>query len=330
MTGTSSRMLALLSLLQTPRDWPGRVLAERLEVTTRTVRRDVERLRELGYRIEAAKGPDGGYRLAAGSELPPLLFDDDQAVALRNVSSSGVDIEEAAVRALATVGQVMPSRLRHRIDALQFTGTASRTRVDPAVLDAVSGAVRGRMTLRFDYGDRGRPPRRAQPHGLLARHGLWYLVAWDLDREDWRIYRLDRMTPRIPTGQSFTPRPVPTGDVGSFLAARSKGSSDENRWPCVGQFEISPSARELAPWNGDGMVEAITDRSSLVTAGSWSWTGLLAHILRLDAPFRILGPQELIAASEGLVQRLNSSQAHSRPSPGAVGNCPPPLESSRT
>lgn len=304
-------MLALLSLLQTRRDWPGQVLAERLDVTTRTVRRDVDRLRELGYQIGAAKGPDGGYRLAAGSELPPLLFDDDQAVAiavaLQNVSSSGVAIEEAADRALAAVRQVMPSRLRHRVDGVQFTGTASRDQVDPATLEAVSEAVRLNKILRFDYRDRDTPPRRVEPHGLVARNGSWYLVAWDLDREDWRIYRLDRMAPRTPAGPSFVPRSVPTGDVGTFLAARSKGSTDEDRWPCVGQFEVSLSVRELAPWLLDGKVEAITDRSSLVTAGSWSWTGLLAHILRLDAPFRIVGPQPLVAASAALAERLDRS-----------------------
>ena len=165
-------MLALLSLLQSRRDWPGSVLADRLEVSPRTVRRDVDRLRELGYVITAVKGPDGGYRLAAGSELPPLLFDDEQAVsiavALQSMRSSGVDLDVAAERALRTVRQVMPSRLRHRIDSIRFLDSGSRTRVDPKVLEAVSTATREHTTLRFDYGADGeRAPARALRHPRL-------------------------------------------------------------------------------------------------------------------------------------------------------------------
>ncbi|QNG19368.1 WYL domain-containing protein [Rhodococcus triatomae] len=308
MTATSSRMLALLSLLQTRRDWPGHVLSERLGVTTRTVRRDVDRLRELGYRIGAIKGPDGGYRLEAGSELPPLLFDDEQAIAiaiaLRNAASSGVDIDDAAERALATVRQVMPSRLRHRIDGVRFVGTGSSVRADPAVLEAVSGAVRDRATLRFDYGDRSSVPRRTEPHGLVSRNGRWYLVAWDLERDDWRIYRVDRMRPRTPTGPRFEPREIPTRAAAAFVDARSKGSPDRDTWPCVGQFEISLPARDLVPWVHDGYVEEITERFSRVTAGSWSWTGLISYILRFDAPFCIIGPDELVDAADVAADRL--------------------------
>lgn len=168
-------MLALLSLLQSRRDWPGQVLARRLEVTPRTVRRDVDRLRELGYSITAVKGPDGGYRLAAGSELPPLLFDDEQAVAiavaLQSAPSTGVDLDEAAARALTTVRQVMPSRLRHRIDGIRFTDAGVSARVDPKVLETVSTAARNRQLLRFDYsGNESRPPRRAEPHEIGRAH----------------------------------------------------------------------------------------------------------------------------------------------------------------
>ena len=145
VAGPSERMLALLSLLQARRDWPGYVLAQRLDVTTRTVRRDVDRLRALGYRIESTKGPDGGYRLAAGSELPPLLFDEEQAVAiavgLQHAAASGVDVGDAADRALATVRQVMPSHLRNRVDAVRFSGAVVEEMVDPDVLEAASRAV---------------------------------------------------------------------------------------------------------------------------------------------------------------------------------------------
>lgn len=310
MIETSSRLLALLSLLQTRRDWPGAALAERLDITPRTVRRDVERLRGLGYRIDAVKGPDGGYRLAAGAELPPLLLDDGQAVAiavaLQNASASGVDIAEEAARALLTLRQVMPSRLRHRIDGVRFTGSEAAVRVDPAVVEAVSEHVRLRRTLRFDYGDPARdaPARRAQPHGLVARGGLWYLVAWDLDREDWRVFRLDRLTPRIPSGASFVPREVPTGDVDTFLSARFKGSTDEDRWPCAGWVAIDLPAREVAPWIGDGEVAAVDELSCRALFRSWSWTGVLAQVVRFDAPFRVEGPPELVAAAQRMQRVL--------------------------
>ncbi|MDQ0727310.1 YafY family protein [Microbacterium sp. W4I20] len=310
MTGSSSaRMLALLSLLQTPRDWPGHVLADRLEVTPRTVRRDVDRLRELGYRIGAIKGPDGGYRLAAGSELPPLLFDDDQAVAiavaLQSVPSSGIDIDEGAARALATVRQVMPSRLRHRVDGIRFAGFANETRVDPAVLEAVSAAVREKWMLRFDYGSApDRPARRTEPHAIVAREGRWYLIAWDLEADDWRIFRLDRLRPRVPTGPTFTPRELPAKDAATYLAARSKGSASEDRWPCVGEVIIRLPAREVAPFIGDGTLEEIDAESCRITVGSWSWIGVLASVARFDASFEVVGPEALREAAGVLAGRI--------------------------
>ncbi|WP_243228777.1 YafY family protein [Microbacterium sp. CIAB417] len=313
MTHSPSRMLELLSLLQVRRDWPGHVLAERLAVTPRTVRRDVDRLRELGYRIDALKGPHGGYRLAPGSELPPLLFDDDQAVAiavaLQTASATGVDIDEAAARALATVRQVMPSRLRHRIDGIRFAGPrTSGVGVDPAVLEAVTVAARDRHVLRFDYGtDRDRRPRRTEPHAVVAREGRWYLLAWDLDSADWRTFRLDRMSPRIPTGPSFVPRPLPAADAETYLAARAKGSDAEDRWPCVGEFVIALPAREVAPWIGDGTLQEIDANSCRITVGSWSWTGVLAATARFDAPFTIVGPEALCEAAETLAQRFTAA-----------------------
>ncbi len=311
MVSSSSRMLSLLSLLQTQRDWPGQVLAERLAVTPRTVRRDVDRLRELGYQISSVRGPDGGYRLAAGSELPPLLFDDEQAVAiavaLQSVPTGGVDIDEAAARALATVRQVMPSRLRYRIDGIRFTGTETTSRVDPAVLEAVSAAVRDQLTLRFDYLERGDAPRRVEPQAIVARQSRWYLIGWDLDKVDWRFFRLDRITPRTPTGPRFTRRAFPAPDAQSFLAARSKGSETEDRWPCVGQVLIDLPAKDVAPWIGDGELQEVTDNSTLMTVGSWSWTGLLASVTRFDAPFTIVGPEPLRSAAEALVHRFRTA-----------------------
>ncbi|PZR52606.1 transcriptional regulator [Xylanimonas oleitrophica] len=311
MSTGSSRLLALLSLLQARRDWPGEVLAERLGVSSRTVRRDVDRLRELGYQVRAAKGPDGGYRLAPGAELPPLLFDDEQAVAiavaLQSVPSSGVDVDDAAARALATVRQVMPSRLRHRVDAIRFAGAEPVERVDPAVLEAVSVAVRDGRTLRFAYRDQDATPRHVEPHAVLTQHGRWYLVAWDLEQADWRIFRLDRMWPRTPAGARFAPRPLPAPDARTFLAARSKGSDVEDRWPCVGVVVLELPASEVAPWAGEGELEVLGERSCRLTVGSWSWTGVLAQVLRFDAPFAVEGPAPLREACAVLEGRLGAA-----------------------
>ncbi|WP_317451394.1 helix-turn-helix transcriptional regulator [Gordonia jinghuaiqii] len=233
-TDTSRRLLSLLSLLQSTRDWPGSVLAERLHVSERTVRRDVERLRDLGYRIDGTKGREGGYRLDAGAVVPPMLFDDEQvvaiAIALQTAGATGAGIGEPSARALSTLRQVLPSRLRARIDTVEVSAVGARAdQARTEVLLAIGAAIRGHEELRFDYhSGRTDPvdatPRRTQPHHLVARHGRWYLVGWDSNSGDWRIYRADRMTPRVPTGPRFVPREVPGGDVGEFLSARFKGA----------------------------------------------------------------------------------------------------------
>ena len=318
-------MLTLLSLLQAPRDWPARLLAERLSISDRTVRRDVDRLRELGYRIRAIKGPDGGYRLDAGSELPPLLFDDDQAivlaVALQTVGVAGTGFEEPASRALATVRQVMPARLRHRIDALRVTAVpesrgANEQPVDTDVLVAIGAAVRTREVLRFDYAtDRPgadgplRPPRRVEPHNLVTRSGRWYLVAWDLDREDWRIYSADRITPRTHPGPRFEPRDLPGGDVRAFVAGRFKGSSGADVWPCNGEVILDLSARDVFPYVDDGVVEELPDGRCRVFLGAWSWASLAATIGRFDADVEVVGPPELADAFTALARRFAEAGA---------------------
>ncbi|AOS61896.1 HTH domain-containing protein [Actinoalloteichus hymeniacidonis] len=318
-------MLKLLSLLQTRRDWPGRVLSERLKISDRTMRRDIDQLRELGYRIVAIKGPDGGYRLDAGSELPPLLFDDDQAVALavalQAAAASGAADGETALRALQTVRQVMPARLRHRIDAMTFTTLPADagTSVDAEVLIAVSTAVRAREILRFDYVSVGRDAsaaparRRVEPHHVVLGAGRWYLVAWDLDAEDWRVYRLDRLTPRVPTGPRFTPRTVPGGDVREFLAARFKGSDRGNRWPCTGEVVLELPADRVAPFVPDGIVEELgPDRCRLIT-GSWSWQALAASIGRFEVAITEVAPVELADAFRLLAQRFaDAAERHRR------------------
>ncbi|MFQ6396371.1 helix-turn-helix transcriptional regulator [Nocardia sp. KC 131] len=312
-TTTSSRLLSLLSLLQARRNWPGGLLARRLGVSDRTVRRDVDRLRELGYPVQAVKGPDGGYRLEAGHQMPPLLFDEDQAVALavalRIAVGTGAGIEEAAARALATVRQVLPSRLRQRVDALAISaaGRGADPQVDTGVLLTLSAAVRAGEELRFDYRSPGRteprPPRRVQPHHLVVRTGRWYLVGWDPEREDWRIYRADRMTPRVPNGPRFPPREVPGGDVAVFLSAQFKGSESADAWPCRGEVILDLPAAEVAPFAGDGVVEELGTARTRLTTGSWAWAALAAELARFDTEIEVIAPPELRAAFAELSHR---------------------------
>lgn len=323
MPKTSARLLSLLSLLQARRDWPGALLAERLDISPRTVRRDVDRLRELGYPIVAFKGPDGGYRLEAGTELPPLLFDDEQAVALaialQVAATSGAGIEEAAARALTTVRQVMPARLRRRIDLLQVTAVERpANRADPqvggGVLMALSAAVHAREVLRFDYtsvsgadDDAQSPPRRVEPHHLVTWGGRWYLVAWDLDRDDWRTFRADRMAPRTPTGPRFTPRELPGGEVTAFVTSRFLGSDGTGEWPCRGEVILGLPAAAVSRHTRDGIVEELgPDRCRLVL-GSWSWPGLAASIGRFDADIEVVGPAELKDAFALLARRYTAA-----------------------
>ncbi|MGW7689713.1 helix-turn-helix transcriptional regulator [Streptomyces asiaticus] len=338
MPKTSARLLSLLSLLQMRRDWPGQLLAERLDVSPRTVRRDVDRLRELGYPIVAAKGPDGGYRLGAGSDLPPLLFDDDQAVALavalQTATVTGAGIEESAARALSTVRQVMPARLRHRVDALQVTAvegadTRPNPQVGPQAFMTLSAAVRAREVLRLDYAPVSAPdaadpavtpPRRVEPHHLVTRGGRWYLVAWDLDRDDWRTFRVDRISPRTPTGPRFTPRDVPGGDVAAFVASRFQGSDGSGGRPCRGEVILDLPASIVSTYTRDGVVEEVgPDRCRLVL-GAWSWPGLAAAIGRFDADIQVIGPPELKEAFAHLARRFADAAAEA----STGGTAPPP------
>lgn len=311
MTTPSGRLLTLLSLLQSRRDWPGMALAERLEVTPRTVRRDVDRLRELGYPVQTTKGPAGGYRLAPGADLPPMLFDDEQAVAVSvalQTATSGISgIEEAALRALATIRQVMPARLRHRVDALQVTalrGTSQQQSVDGEVLLEVGRACRDHQRLRFDYTakDGAQTRRDTEPHRLVSWGRRWYVVAWDLDRDAWRTFRLDRLTPKIPVGPRFTPRELTDEQVDALLSPFA-----ENRtWPAQGSVILHAPARDVARWLGldQGTVTALTADSCRVDIGSWSYGSLAAWLLLFEADFEVLGPPELTQAFEQIATRV--------------------------
>jgi len=232
MANTSTRMLRLLSLLQTHRYWPGAELADRLQVSQRTLRRDIDRLRELGYPVQAQRGVTGGYQLAAGAALPPLLVDDEEAVALavglQAAAESPVEgIAESSVRALAKVVQVMPARLRRRVEALRTMtvpaswGGGARVSVDPGVLTGVAVACRDTERLRFSYtaANGQQTARHVEPHRLVSLSRRWYLVGYDLDRHDWRSYRIDRLTGPEGTGARFRPRELPAADAAAFVRA---------------------------------------------------------------------------------------------------------------
>ncbi|HEV7651579.1 MAG TPA: YafY family protein [Actinophytocola sp.] len=230
MSDPSGRLLALLSLLQTPREWPGSELARRLEVSPRTVRRDMERLRALGYPVHATMGAEGGYRLAAGAAMPPLLLDDEEAVAiavgLRSAAGAAVaGIEEASVRALTKLEQVLPARLRYRVGTLGAATVplpGGQPAVDPAHLTLLAAAIANRERVRFGYrnAEGGEGRRHVEPYRLVSAHRRWYLLAFDVDRADWRLYRVDRISEPFATGARATPREQPEQDPAAFVTAK--------------------------------------------------------------------------------------------------------------
>ncbi|MFD7907064.1 helix-turn-helix transcriptional regulator [Kitasatospora sp. NPDC059747] len=225
-----ARMLRLLSLLQTRREWSGAELATRLGVTGRTVRRDIDRLRELGYPVEGTTGHAGGYRLAAGTDLPPLLLDDEEAiaaaVALRTATSGVTGIEDTALRALTKLEQVFPARLRHRVAALQAVtvplAPGGGPRADPAALATLAAACRDHEIVTFDHRAKhatDATARRVEPHALVAAGSRWYLVAYDLGKDAWRTFRVDRLSAPAPTGHRVPARELPGGDPAAHVAA---------------------------------------------------------------------------------------------------------------
>ncbi|GIJ50698.1 DNA-binding transcriptional regulator [Virgisporangium aliadipatigenens] len=312
MLETSARLLRLLSLLQTHREWSGADLAERLSVTTRTVRRDIEKLRTLGYPVHATAGTAGGYRLGAGAALPPLLLDDDEAVAvavgLRTAATGSVTgIEETSVRALAKLEQVLPARLRRRVVGLEsmlVPLAGGGPTVDPEVLVTLAAACRDHHRLRFDYRDRAdvASTRICEPHRLVASGRRWYLVAFDVERHDWRTYRVDRLTPILPTGPRFVPRTPPEGDAAAFV---SKGVAFEV-YPFRGRFVLEAPAeavRERVPPD-TGVVNALDGHRCELLTGARSMLALAAHVADMGIPFTVVDPPELVEYVRELGGRL--------------------------
>ncbi|MBJ7520103.1 MAG: YafY family transcriptional regulator [Solirubrobacteraceae bacterium] len=313
MTQTSGRLLQLLSLLQTRRDWPGDELADRLEVSGRTIRRDVERLRSLGYPVQATTGPEGGYRLEAGTAMPPLLLDDDEAVAiavgLRTAGASVEGIEETSIRALVKLEQVLPAHLRRRVTALN-EATATLTphsrgpTVDPQALTTIAGACRDHECLRFAYRakDGVESRRLVEPHSLVNIGQRWYFVAWDCDRDAWRTFRMDRLEHPSTAGRRFEPRTLPGGDPAAFVSKNLSGSAPRHE----ARVTLKASAGEVAlrsPWAGSN-VEPIDAVSCEYRTSDTSIEWLALRLAMIGVDFEVHEPAALRTECARLAERL--------------------------
>jgi predicted DNA-binding transcriptional regulator YafY len=316
---TSARLLRLLSLLQTRRDWTGPELAERLGVTARTVRRDVDRLRGLGYPVDAVQGT-AGYRLGAGTTLPPLLLDDEEAVAvavsLASAAGGTVEgIQEVSLRALAKLEQVLPTRLRHRVRAVSAAMVrvdAPAPPVDAGTLLHIAETTRRHERLRFDYtaGDGTTSVREVEPQALVSWGRRWYLVAWDVARDDWRSFRVDRLQPKKVTGPAFPPREPPEGDVTTYLERQLASRT----WPWQSIITVHAPADVVAArlWLGMGAVEAVDERSCRLHVGGETPENLAWLVASLTLPFTVTEPPELVAAVAALGARCVDAAAGGR------------------
>lgn len=318
MSDPTARVLQLLSLLQTHRFWPGTELADRLDVSPRTLRRDVDRLRDLGYLVDATPGVAGGYRLAAGNHLPPLLLDDEEAVAiavgLRAAADAPVEgIDQTSVRALAKLEQVLPDRLRRQVRALHTNVTPLRWSrrgplVDPETLALLSQACRDHEQVQFDYARRdGEESRRlVEPNQLVPAGRRWYLVAWDLRRDDWRTFRLDRLRDPRRAGPRFTPRELPADDAAAFVE-QSLGAM-----PTRYQVDVTLAAPEEVVVEATRYLavehQVLADGRRRVRLGgdSLEWLAITIAGLAMEAEVELDGPEELGAMLTGLAARLGA------------------------
>jgi predicted DNA-binding transcriptional regulator YafY len=312
MLQTSARLLRLLSLFQAQRYWSGADLSRRLEVTARTLRRDVDRLRSLGYPVHSTSGTAGGYQLGAGAVLPPLLLDDEEAVAVAlglrtSASGSVAGIEEASVRALLKLEQVLPPRLRHRVEALHSfivpLGNRGPT-VNAERLSAIAGACRDHEGIRFQYHNRtGAPSARVvEPHRLVHTGYRWYLVAWDAMRKDWRTFRVDRIEGKLKTSVRFKPRRPPEGDFAAFASKSLSQVPYPYRARVTLHAPVDAVAKRVPP--SAGVLEAIDEHSCMLHTGSHSLEGITIHLSMLGVDFQVHEPTELIDYIRRLAERL--------------------------
>jgi predicted DNA-binding transcriptional regulator YafY len=313
MLETSARLLRLLSLLQSRRDWTGGELADRLGVGLRTVRRDIDRLRDLGYPVDAAPGVAGGYRLGVGAGLPPLLLDDEEAVAVAislhtATTGSVAGLEESALRALTKLQQTLPSRLRHRISAFHATTVPltgpGRDQADPELLTAIAAACRDQRRLRLRYPGRdGVRVRDVEPHRLVHTPRRWYLLAWDTGPGDWRTFRVDRVQPPLgPPGARFTPRPLPAGDVAAYVSQAISSAPYRYQARILIHAPAAAVAGRSSP--AAGRLEAVDEHSCVLHTGSNSLDELALYVAVKGFDFEVLDPPELIPVLRALSGRL--------------------------
>jgi len=310
MLTSSSRLLRVLSLLQTRSHWAGQELAERLEVNPRTLRRDIDRLRQLGYPIHASSGVAGGYAFRAGQALPPLLLDDEEALAVAialQIAAAGTvsGVEESSLRALVKLGQVMPARLRRRIEALRAAILPIQRMgptVDANVLATLSAACRDQLQLGFAYrdGKNQSTQRNVEPHGLVHNGTRWYLVAWDPARDDWRTFRIDRVEGEPKTGAHFAPRAAPAGDLRAYVEYPEQARVMLHQPREIMLQRIPPSAAVL---------EAVDEHRCIMVCGANQLDSLVYWLMALDVDFDVIEPpllkERLRVASERLARSLS-------------------------
>ncbi len=301
---TTERVLTLLGLLQQRAVWTGPELGERLGVTPRTIRRDIGRLRALGYPVQAGNGVGGGYRLGPGQDMPPLLFDDEEAIATAVSLLAGAGEGDAALRALTKLDRVLPIRLRHEVRALSGSVVSfddGRTPLDPEVLMTLARACRDEVEAGFDYPTSSGPMRRrVEPYRLVASARRWYLLAYDLDRDDWRNFRVDRMTEVSARSWTFRPRPAPDAAAYVQESVTTRVYAHQARFlvqapAAVVRAQISASAAVVRP-RGDAQCELVSGAANLDV--------VLMHVVLLGHAFEVIEPVELGERCRVLAERL--------------------------
>ncbi|WP_198089007.1 YafY family protein [Variovorax sp. E3] len=325
MLSASARLIRLLSLFQAQRSWTGAALAARLEITERTLRRDVDRLRSLGYTVDSTSGVAGGYRLGAGTALPPLLLEDEEAIAvalgLGNPAGATGDIESASMRALAKLEQLMPPRLRRRLEGVRASVVPvvpllqGKSPVRLKAVTLLAEACTDRLELRFGYRDfhDTATERTAQPHRVVQTGQRWYLLAWDTARQDWRTFRLDRIVQPVPTGARFTPRRLPHGDVAAYMQQAIHVSPYLHHAKVV----VHAPAKALEGYLGwvNGVPEVLGDNATRISTGANSldalavWLGCLPHEVQVESPKELVAHLARIAARMDKIARQPAKAA---------------------
>jgi predicted DNA-binding transcriptional regulator YafY len=317
MLQSSARLLRLLTLFQSRPTWTGGELTSRLEVTARTLRRDVDRLRALGYPVDSTTGPAGGYALGAGASLPPLMLDNEEglaiAIALHGGSADVSGVAEAGQRALTKLNQVLPARMRKRLESLRAAIVRLPARgqpgIDLGVVETLSAACTEHRVVHLGYRDQeGRSTRRTvEPQRLVLAERRWYLAAWDRGREDWRTFRVDRITPPVELGAGFVPRPAPDGDVAGYVSRSTSWTRHKHQARVLFHAPVAALRAKIPPAYGS-LTAVGKDRCRLETGGS-NLDGIAVWLAVTGHPFEVESPPELASHLAVLSQRLGHAAA---------------------